>query len=577
MFRYLIAALIIGSTVACRAGSATQESVVAASPAPAAAQAHSAPPVAENDIAPTVERVLSSAEHPGLTWSAISDVTSVLKPLYDREPDKLLWFDGTAPAPVVDATIATIAAAGEYGLDPDDYDAAFLQERWAAVKAGTATGPERAHFDLAISVAAARMVRAVHVGRVDPATMNWGYSIAEKPIDVPAALHEARQGKGLRATLDSLEPPVSHYGRARKTLAAYRALARAGEPDPVPDLQKGQTKIEPGKTWAGVPQLAARLKVFGDLADGSSIAGSTYGGALVAAVKSFQGRHGLEPDGVIGASTIKALNVTLAQRAHQIELAMERMRWLPELSKRPNVFVNLPLFRMWATDPVTGDEPLRMNVVVGKSLNHHTPIFVEQMEYVIFRPYWNPPYSITVKEIIPHARKDPAYFNHEALEIVASGDDNAQPLPVTQENLAAVVAGKLHLRQRPGPSNSLGLAKFIFPNSDNVYMHGTPAQQLFSRARRDFSHGCIRLEDPARFAEWVLRDNPDWPRAKIDAAMQGERPTRVNLKQPLTVVLFYDTVHINSEGVVFFAEDIYGHDRALDAALAQGYPYPVKK
>jgi murein L,D-transpeptidase YcbB/YkuD len=252
------------------------------------------------------------------------------------------------------------------------------------------------------------------------------------------------------------------------------------------------------------------------------------------------------------------------------------MRWLPELSKNPNIFVNVPLFRLWATDPATGAEPLRMNVVVGKSLNHKTPIFVDQMEYVIFRPYWNPPYGITVKEIIPHARRDPSYMDREDLEIVASGDDNARSLPATPENLAAVVSGRLHLRQRPGPKNSLGLAKFIFPNSDNVYMHGTPAQQLFSRARRDFSHGCIRLEDPARFAEWVLRDNPDWSRGKIDAAMQGERPTRVNLKQTTTVVLFYDTVHVNSEGVVFFAEDIYLHDKSLDAALAQGYPYPTK-
>ena len=576
MFKFPVIALIIFSAAACTGSSATPENVAAATAAPAAAQGQSAPPVAENDIAPTVERVLTSGEHPGLKWSDISDVIPVLKPLYESEPDTLAWFDGTAPAPILDATIAAIAAAGDYGLDPADYDATFLEERWAAVKAKTATGPERAHFDLAISVAAARMLRAVHVGRVDPATMNWGYNITEKKIDVSAALREARQGKGLRATLDALEPPVSHYRRARKTLASYRVLARAGEPEAVPTLAKGQTKIEPGNEWVGVPQLAARLRTFGDLPAGSSLAGSAYTGPLVVAVKSFQGRHGLDADGVIGAGTIKALNVTVAQRVRQLELAMERMRWLPELSNRPNVFVNVPLFRLWATDPVSGDEPLRMNVVVGKSLNHKTPIFVEQMEYVIFRPYWNPPYGITVKEIIPHARRDPDYFNREALEIVASGDDNAQTFPPTPENLAAVVAGRLHLRQRPGPSNSLGLAKFIFPNSENVYMHGTPAQQLFSRARRDFSHGCIRLEDPARFAEWVLRDNPEWPRATIDAAMQGERPTRVNLEQPLTVVIFYDTVHVNSEGVVFFAEDIYAHDRALDAALAQGYPYPTK-
>jgi len=543
---------------------------------PAAAAPQAAAMVAENDVAPTVEKVLSSAEHPGLTWSSIADVAKALKPLYDTEADRLLWFDGTTPAPNLEPALATVTAAGEYGLDAADYDPAFLAERWAAIKAGTATGPERAHFDVALSVAAARMIRGVHIGRVDPATMNWGYNIHEKTIDVTAVAREVRQGKGLRAVLDSLEPPFAHYARAKKALAAHKILAGAGEPEPVPELAKGQTKVEPGKAWVGVPQLAARLRVLGDLPAGVSLSGTTYAPALAAAVKSFQNRHVMEDDGVIGAATIKALNVTLAQRVRQIELAMERMRWLPELNKNPNIFVNVPLFRLWATDPATEAEPLRMNVVVGKSLNHKTPIFVDQMEYVIFRPYWNPPYGITVKEIIPHARKDPSYMDREDLEIVASGDDNARSLPATPENLAAVVSGRLHLRQRPGPKNSLGLAKFIFPNSDNVYMHGTPAQQLFSRARRDFSHGCIRLEDPARFAEWVLRDNPYWPREKIDAAMQGERPTRVNLKQTTTVVLFYDTVHVNSEGVVFFAEDIYLHDKALDAALAQGYPYPTK-
>jgi murein L,D-transpeptidase YcbB/YkuD len=231
---------------------------------------------------------------------------------------------------------------------------------------------------------------------------------------------------------------------------------------------------------------------------------------------------------------------------------------------------------MWATDPATGAEPLRMNVVVGKSLGHHTPIFVEQMEYVIFRPYWTPPQSIIVKEILPHMQKDPSYFDKEDLEIVASGEDDAPTFPPTPANLSKVVAGQLHIRQRPGIKNSLGLAKFIFPNDDDVYMHGTPSQQLFSRARRDFSHGCIRLEDPARFAEWVLRDQPEWTREKIDAAMQGAKPVRVNLTHPLTVVLFYDTVHVNSEDVVFFVRDIYDDDRDLDVALRHGYPYPVQ-
>lgn len=552
-----------------------------APPAVAAAPAAVAPARGANqETVETVDKVLATGVHPGLKWSAIADVAPALKILYDAEPDRLLWFDGDRPAASVPATLAAIAGSGDHGLDPADYDAAALGEQWKTLAGGQGSPADRALFDLGVSVAAARMLRGVYVGRVDPATMLWGYDIKAKPFDLVARLQEVRGGTGLEQALAQLEPPFPHYQRARKTLAEYRAKALAGEPEPVPDVPKGK-KVEPGATWAGVPALAARLRRFGDLPADAALAGggegpTPYTGAIVDAVKAFQRRHGLDADGVIGSGTVRAVNVPIADRIRQIELSMERMRWLPTLSDRPNVFVNVALFRLWATDPTTGEEPLRMNVVVGKSLDHRTPIFVEQMEYVIFRPYWNPPRTITVQEIVPRARREPGYFAKEDLEIVASGADDAAALPPTPENLDKVMAGRLFVRQRPGPRNSLGLAKFIFPNSEDVYMHGSPATALFARTRRDFSHGCIRLEDPARFAEWVLRDQPQWTRERIDAAMKAERPQRVNLKEKLTVVIFYATVHVNSEDVVFFVDDIYGHDRALDAALAQGYPYPVK-
>lgn len=522
-----------------------------------------------------LERALTRAEHPWIQAGAITDVSADLAPLYAAEPDHLLWFVNGAPLPALDNALAALAAAGDHGLEPAAYDADLLRSRWAEAGSNPMPPADRVLFDLALSVACARLMRAVHVGRVDPATLHWGYTIPRKSMNVVALFRDIRLGAGLGATLDRLQPGVVHYQRARSTLARYRALARAGEPEAVPRLERGPA-IKPGTAWTGVPQLVSRLRTFGDLTagDAAAVTGTTYAAGLVAAVKAFQGRHGLEPDGVIGAGTIAALNVPVAQRVRQIELAMERMRWLPDLGSRPNLFVNVPLFRLWATDPRTGAEPLRMNVVVGQALNHKTPLFVEQLEYVIFRPYWNPPYGITVKELVPRARRDASYLDRENLEIVASGADDAPALPATAENLNAVVAGRLHLRQRPGPGNSLGLAKFMFPNAEAIYMHGTPAQQLFSRTRRDFSHGCIRLETPAALAEWVLRDHAGWTRARIDEAMQGARPTRVDLKDPVTVVLFYDTVHVNSENVVHFVDDIYGHDRTLEVALAHGYPYP---
>jgi murein L,D-transpeptidase YcbB/YkuD len=566
---------------ACRQGAlptpnVLDSSAVLASPPPEPA----APP--DPAVAQVADEVLGAARHPDLKWPDVRDVAPTLKAVYDAEPDGLFWFAGAEPYPGTGTAIESLAVAAEHGLDPADYDAAALAKRWPALRAGNGTPAERARFDLGLTAGLARLVTAVHLGRVDPATLQWNYAAARRSFDPKQALLELRLGADLRRILAVLEPPFAHYGRARRTLANLRSVLANGEPPLVPEIRKPLKKVEPGKPWAGVPELVARLRAFGDLAatagePPTDAAGTPlYAGPLVDAVKSFQNRHGLESDGVIGAGTIKTLNVPLGHRVRQVELAMERMRWLPPMANEPTVFVNVALFRLWATDPSVEGEPLRMNVVVWKSLNHQTPIFIAQMAYVVFRPYWNPTHDILRKEILPRARKDRGYLAKESLEIVASGDDDAPALPATPENLDAVAAGRLTMRQRPGPSNSLGLAKFIFPNSDSIYMHGTPAQSLFSRARRDFSHGCIRLEDPMALALWVLRDQPDWTREKIEAAMKGERPTRVNLKKPLTVVLFYDTYHASSNGVVSFVDDIYGDDAMLDAALAKGYPYPVK-
>ncbi len=531
-------------------------------------------------VASTVQRTLETARHPWLRWPDLADVVVALRGLYGAEPDRLLWFAGDRPHPALAGALAAGAGASERALEPADYDSERLAAEWKRLQGPSAVpGADRALFDLAVSVAVLREIGAVHQGRVDPRSLGWGYDVGPKKLDRAALLLEARNGEGVPALLDRLEPSYPHYLRNRKTLAHYRALAHAGEPPTVPDLPKGRRKVEPGQAWEGLEAVRARLVVLGDLAADAPRASAPdgtplYEGALLDAVMRFQARHVLDTDGILGAGTIEALNVPLAARVRQLELAMERGRWLPPVDKKPTVFVNIPLFRLWASDPARGTEPVRMKVVVGKSLENRTPVFVQYMEYVIFRPYWNPPPAIVENEIVPHARRDPSYLEREDFEIVASGDEDAVALPATLENLDAVAAGRLFVRQRPGPRNSLGLAKFIFPNHENVYMHGTPASGLFLRTRRDFSHGCIRVEHPTLLAEWVLRDVPGWTRERIEQAMQAERPARVNLKEPLTVVLFYDTVHVNSEEVVHFASDIYGHDKELDRALARGYPYP---
>jgi murein L,D-transpeptidase YcbB/YkuD len=530
-----------------------------------------------------VQGVLDSGRHPWLSWPEVTGVLPDLKALYAAEPDGFFWFAGESAHPALTGALDAIARCDAMGLVPADYDAALLAKKWEAIRTGTGSTPaDRALFDVALTVSAMRLLQSAHWGRVDPRLVGFDYDVTSKRIDLDAALRSARDAGGLPAAVAAAEPQFPVYRRLVKALADYRALAAAGEPEPVPALAAMQRKAEPGKPWAGATALAARLRALGDLpadapapetaTDGSPL----YAGALVDAVKRFQGRHALEPDGVIGPGTIEALNVPAAARVQQIEMALERERWLPETRREPHIFVNVPLFRLWGYDPDRPDEPLRMNVVVGKTLGHKTPIFVGQMAYVIFRPYWSPPPSIIRSEIVPKARRDPSYIERQNMQIVASGDENAPALPATPENLDKVVSGRLFIRQKPGEKNSLGLAKFIFPNAENVYMHGTPAQSLFALARRDFSHGCLRLEDPARLALWVLRDSPEWTPERIEAAMHGDRPTQVNLKQKLTVFLFYDTAYVDSKGVAYFADDYYGHDAQLEQALAHGYPYPRK-
>jgi murein L,D-transpeptidase YcbB/YkuD len=573
--------VVTAAAVACAACQRTAEPKPAPSSASAPALVEPPGPPAP-EVQAAVQGVLDAARHPWLRWPTVSHGLPALRRLYapEAEPDGLFWFAGSTPYPELAAAVEALGKAKEEGLDPEDYDAARLASEWKRISAPGATLTDRGLFDIALTIGAIRYISSAHQGRVDPRLVGFDYDVNHKRLDLEAVLRASRGAGGLEQAREDAEPPFPVYHRLIKALAEYRAIAAAGEPPIVPPLEGKRKKIEPGQPWAGAMALAARLKAFRDLPadarppDQAQDGTPLYAGALVEAVKSFQDRHVLEPDGVIGAGTITALNVPVAKRVRQIELALERERWLPEMVKQPLIFVNVSLFRLWAYDPEKPDEPLRMNVVVGKSLGHATPVFVDQLEYIIFRPYWSPPPSILKKEIVPHARRDASYLERQNMEIVASGDENAPSLPATPENLDQVASGRLYLRQKPGEKNSLGLAKFIFPNSENVYMHGTPAQSLFARARRDFSHGCIRLEDPAALALWVLRKDPTWTRERIDAAMKGDRPTQVNLKEKLTVILFYDTAYVGSSGRVRFTDDYYGHDARLEQALKGGFPYP---
>lgn len=531
------------------------------------------PVLAANDtsIAHTLRMLIESGHNPYLHAPDYPDYVDELEALYAATGFGLLWFEGDRPTRQARELVAVLGEAHLHGLEPEDYDAARYEDFLAALRSGDAPHPsEFALIDGGLSVGFLRYLSDLHIGRVNPANLHFGFNVESKKLDLAALVTDAIARNRIRATVEMVEPAFPQYRRMREVLAEYRQLAELSLPR-VPE----PGTVHPGDEYVGTGELRELLVSFGDLAPGAVEVGPTYEGELVAGVERFQARHGLEADGVLGPATFAHLNTPISERVDQIELALERLRWLPDVEKEPWILVNIPAFELWVLDPAHPDHriALDMRVIVGKALNKQTPAFRGDMHYVVMSPYWNIPYGIAVNEILPRATKDPGYIESRGLQIVRDFSWDSPPLPATSENLAAIRSGRLKVRQKPGPRNALGRAKFIFPNADNVYLHDTPAHELFSRTRRDFSHGCIRLERPQDLAEWVLRDEDAWTPESIGMAMSAEAPTRADLEAPLPVILFYTTVMSDEQQPHFF-DDIYGHDEVLQAALAHGHPYP---
>ena len=522
------------------------------------------------DVANAIRAIVADSRNPVL-GSIAPPEREQLTALYGPRADAPRWVDASGrPSRDARDALALLKGAADEGLDPVDYSAAPLERLAATLEAGPPP-PDVAAFDTGLSVSTLRYLRHLHAGRVDPRTIGFRMTAPADDHQFTTLLSEAIARHQITKTAAKVAPPFALYRRLRGMLARYRSLA--ADPTLVPLPPPGAT-VRPGEPYAALRALHRWLVALGDLPADTPAPSepSTYGGALVGGVKAFQVRHGLEADGVLGKDTQAALHVPLSWRVRQIELALERLRWLPHLGDKRFVAVNIPMFRLWAWDsiPPDGTPSFQTGAIVGRALNTQTPVFVEEMRYVIFRPYWNVPPSILRHEILPALERDPDYLQRHDMEIVSGPGDDARPVPVTAESIAGLRQGKLRVRQRPGPKNALGLVKFVFPNDYNIYLHGTPAPELFKRARRDFSHGCVRVEDPVALAEWALKEQPEWTRERILAAMNGNQPRRVDLTRPIQVILYYITAVVMPEdGTIHFAEDIYGHDTKLDQALTR--------
>jgi len=479
-----------------------------------------------------------------------------------------LWVDnGGRPNRDARDALALLRAAATEGLDPEDYCASALTALAASLDAVTLQTSEVAAFDFDLSANTLRYLRELHQGRIDPRAIGFRMSGPADDHDFSGLLRSAVMGHRVPGLASDLTPQLALYRALRDALARYRSLAGDRGLQNPPLLA---TTIRPGQPCAGLDELSRWLVALGDLPARPEAGSSRYEGPIVEGVRHFQSRHGLDPDGVLGSATRSALSIPLAKRVRQIELALERLRWVPDLSQGRLIAVDIPLFRLWAWSSIRPDgvPSFSTGVIVGRALNRQTPVFVDEMRYLIFRPYWNVPSSIAVGEILPALRRDPDYLRRQDMEIVSGQGDDARPVALGAASLAAVRQGVLRIRQRPGPKNALGLVKFVFPNDNNVYLHDTPSPQLFRRSRRDFSHGCVRVENAVALAEWALQGQDEWTRDTILAAMNASESRRVDLARPIQIILFYITVIVTPEdGAVRFAEDLYGHDARLDRAL----------
>ena len=526
-----------------------------------------------SDISSQLRVVASTGQLPELRWPNFSDYREHVQNFYRASGYTPAWTRNGQPTLQARAIIELLKQADSQGLDPEDYDGSRWADRLARLQKVHAAG-DGAIFDAALTVCLMRYISDCHIGKINPEHFKFGLSVAAKKYDLPAFLRERLvNAQDVKAELAQIGPPFAGYKRTLEALQHYLQLAREDDGEKLPVSNK---PIAPGSPYDGVPRLTRLLRLLGDLPantaapDGSNL----YQGALVDAVKRFQGRHGLTPDGRLDGQTLKNLNTPLSQRADQLRLTLERWHWLPDRFTEPPIVVNIPEFLLRTYDS-GGNIVLTMKVIVGKAFRHKTPVFEKDMRFVVFRPYWNVPPSIQRSEIVPAVQKDRGYIAKKGFEVVTPGGQPVTSGAITDEMLAQLRSGKLEVRQKPGAMNALGLVALMFPNEYNVYLHDTPSPELFSQTRRDFSHGCIRVEKPAELAAWVLRDKPDWSLERVQAAMtSGRDNVQVNLTNPVPVLILYGTAVIDPDGQVHFFDDIYGYDDELKKALAKGYPYP---
>jgi L,D-transpeptidase YcbB len=541
---------------------------------PKTAASKTAAPAKPESAAALLSDIVAGGRLEELRWPNFSDYRSHLVNFYRPSQYQPAWVRDGQPTPQAMELIQILEDANREGLQAEDYDASRWRERVQLLR-GPHHSADEARFDAALTVSIMRYLSDLHVGRINPQHVGFEFDVSRKKLDLPGFVRQRLvDGTNLKATVAEAEPQFPAYQRLRDALPRYEELAKLDDGEKLPN----PIYMDKGEQYAGLARMTRLLRLLGDLPKDADVPADSqiYQGPLVDAVKHFQARHGLFPNGIVEAKTIAEMNVPLSDRVQQMRLGLERFRWLPFDFSQSAVLVNVPEFRLYAFDQ-QGKAELNMRVNVGDEYDFQTPVFEKNMLYLVFRPYWYPPRSILRAEILPELEQDTSLEEND-LELVSATGKVMGRGNVTPALFQQIRAGTLTVRQPPGPDNALGLVKFIFPNENNVYIHDTPISvHMFSDKERTYSHGCIHAQEPDKLAAWLLRDLPDWNLEKVDYAMhKGPNNVRVNLPSPVPVFIVYDTATVAENGDVQFFPDIYGHDPALEEELAKGYPYAAR-
>jgi murein L,D-transpeptidase YcbB/YkuD len=504
--------------------------------------------------------------------------SDVLPEFYRARDFRPAWTDNGLVLADAVAFLDALRLVADDGLDPENYHLAALDSLLAEInvakeKKGGRVRPE-ALADLEMLLTDAFLLCGSHLvhGQVNPETIQSEWFVKGRYEDLAAVLESGLTANDIRGALDSLRPAHPVYRGLKRSLRDHRALADAGgwpEVPPGPKLVKGDRDPR-------VEAVRMTLAATGDLSAGEGDGDpALFDEGLERSVKAFQIRHGLEPDGAVGIKTALTMNVPAAERLAQIRANLERWRWVTQDLGERYILVNVAGFNVEVVE--AGRGVLAMPAIVGRAYRQ-TPEFSGRMTYIEVNPIWNVPPKLAREDILPKAKKDPAYLKKMGFRVLENWTDGAPEIDPEAVDWSQVEAENLtyRFRQDPGPHNSLGRIKFMFPNKFDVYLHDTPERGLFKRAARDFSSGCIRVEKPLELAEYILRDDPEWSREKLLAAIEAQETQVVSLRKPLSVHLLYWTAWLAEDGRAQFRQDIYLRDAALYRALEEQAPVTVK-